>query len=96
MTADPFRLPDTVVPTHYDLAIAPDLAASRFEGTAGITVTVREPVEEVVLNAAELEIHTALARDASGRELVGRSAWTGATSGSPCGSPRRWPPARRC
>jgi len=71
MTADPFRLPDTVVPTHYDLAIAPDLAASRFEGTAGITVTVREPVEEVVLNAAELEIHTALARDASGRELVG-------------------------
>jgi puromycin-sensitive aminopeptidase len=67
MAIDPYRLPATVSPVHYELVIAPDLEASRFEGTAAITVTVHEPVREVVLNAAELEIHAAVMTDAAGQ-----------------------------
>ena len=67
MAIDPYRLPMTVTPEHYELAIAPDLEACRFEGTAAIRVTVHEPASAVVLNAAELELHSAVAIDASGR-----------------------------
>ena len=66
MAIDPYRLPTTVAPVHYELVIAPDLEASTFEGTAAITLTVHEPVREVVLNAAELEIHSAVLTDAAG------------------------------
>jgi puromycin-sensitive aminopeptidase len=53
---DPYRLPRTVVPTRYDLLLEPDLAAATFAGVETITVTVREPTREIVLNAAELEV----------------------------------------
>jgi puromycin-sensitive aminopeptidase len=67
MAIDPYRLPTTVTPVHYELAIAPDLETCRFEGTTAITISVHEPVREVVLNAAELELHSAAVTDASGR-----------------------------
>ena len=51
---DRYRLPRTVVPSRYDLRLEPDLAAATFAGRVEIAVTVREPVEEIVLNAAEL------------------------------------------
>ncbi len=56
---DQYRLPRDVVPTRYDLRLEPDLAASTFAGEETITVTVREPTDELVLNAAELEITAA-------------------------------------
>jgi len=59
VTADPYRLPRTVAPDHYELAIVPDLRAFRFDGTSSVTLTVHEPVDEIVLNAIELEIHRA-------------------------------------
>jgi len=71
MTADPYRLPRTVTPSHYELVIAPDLDGFRFEGTTVITVWVQEPTTEIVLNAAELDLHSAVVRDASGKELAG-------------------------
>jgi puromycin-sensitive aminopeptidase len=55
-----YRLPRTVVPSHYDLEIAPDLATSRFVGTVAIDVTVVEPTETVVLNAVDLDIDEAV------------------------------------
>ncbi len=67
MTSDPYRLPVSVTPSHYELAIAPDLRTCRFEGTTAITVTVHEPVREIVLNAIELDLHSALVTDSSGR-----------------------------
>lgn len=54
---DPYRLPRGAVPTHYAVELAPDLDAARFDGRVEITVDVREPVESLVLNAAELDIH---------------------------------------
>jgi puromycin-sensitive aminopeptidase len=53
---DPYRLPRTVVPSRYDLRLEPDLAAATFAGRVEIAVDVREPVADVVLNAAELRI----------------------------------------
>ena len=50
---DPYRLPRTVVPSRYDLRLEPDLAAATFAGRVEIAVDVHEPVEEIVLNAAE-------------------------------------------
>jgi aminopeptidase N len=44
-------LPDTVVPSHYELAIRPDLDALTFTGTNAITVDVRKPTNDIVLNA---------------------------------------------
>ena len=53
---DPYRLPRTVVPSHYDLTLVPDLGAATFTGTVAVTVDVADEVDEVVLNALELTI----------------------------------------
>jgi len=54
--ANPYRLPRTVVPVRYDLELRPDLVAATFEGSVNIEVQVLEPVVEIVMNAAELEV----------------------------------------
>src|SRR5262249_36378565 len=46
-----YRLPTSVVPIRYDLRLEPDLVAASFTGEESITVTVSEPVTDVVLNA---------------------------------------------
>jgi puromycin-sensitive aminopeptidase len=56
---DLYRLPRTVVPTRYDLRLEPDLTAATFTGHVAIAVTIHEAVTEVLLNAAELAIHSA-------------------------------------
>jgi puromycin-sensitive aminopeptidase len=56
-TLDPYRLPRTAIPSRYDVELAPDLGAATFEGSVAVAVDVREPAAELVLNAAELEIH---------------------------------------
>ena len=56
---DPYRLPRTVVPSHYALRLAPDLEAGTFTGAVAITADVADEVDEVVLNAAELTIDAA-------------------------------------
>ena len=62
---DPYRLPRTVVPSRYDLRLEPDLARATFAGSVNIAVDVREPVSEVVLNAAELRITEAVVEGAA-------------------------------
>src|SRR3954471_23161685 len=49
------RLPTTVSPSHYDLRVAPDLAAATFAGDETIAVTLGSPATTVVLNAAEID-----------------------------------------
>jgi puromycin-sensitive aminopeptidase len=53
---DPYRLPRTVVPSHYDVTLEPDLDAGCFDGRVAIAVDVADAVDEVVLNATELTI----------------------------------------
>jgi puromycin-sensitive aminopeptidase len=50
------RLPTTVVPSHYDLELAPDLEAATFTGTAEVTLVVTEAVDELILHALDLDI----------------------------------------
>ncbi|MEM7287278.1 MAG: M1 family metallopeptidase [Actinomycetota bacterium] len=58
-THDDHRLPTTVRPTHYELVLEPDLDAATFGGTVDIDAIVVESTEQLVLNAAELEIGSA-------------------------------------
>lgn len=55
----PYRLPHTVIPSRYEIALEPDLEAASFTGTVAIEVEVTKPTSEIWLNAAELEIHEA-------------------------------------
>ena len=53
---NPYRLPRGVVPRGYELWLEPDLEGFVFAGRVGIDVEVLAPTDEIVLNAAELEI----------------------------------------
>jgi aminopeptidase N len=59
----PGQLPKTVVPRHYTLRIQPDLAARTTAGTATIALDVLTPVTELVLNANELTVDSAVLVD---------------------------------
>jgi aminopeptidase N len=52
-------LPDTVTPTHYDLALSPDARGLTFSGMVAITVAVNSSVRDIVLNADGLEFDRA-------------------------------------
>lgn len=52
-------LPDTVTPSHYDIAIIPDEQALTFTGTVGITVTVSKPTQDITVNASGLDFDSA-------------------------------------
>ncbi len=54
-----YRLPRGAVPTRYDLLLEPDLDAAIFTGTEDVALDVREPLDELVLNAADLQIDAA-------------------------------------
>src|SRR5437667_5626277 len=51
------RLPQTVVPSHYDLTFVVDLDRARFDGTETIRATVAEPTSRVVLHAIDIDFH---------------------------------------
>ncbi len=55
-SSNPYRLPRSVSPHAYTLALKPDLAAATFTGHAVIDAIVNEPVSDIVLNAAELDV----------------------------------------
>ena len=58
------RLPQTVKPIHYDITVAPDLAAARFTGEETIRVQLAEATRTIVLNAAEIEFQEVTVRAA--------------------------------
>jgi puromycin-sensitive aminopeptidase len=68
---DRYRLPRSVVPSRYDLVLEPDLEAVTFSGSTEVQVDVHERVEEVVVNALDLEI--------AGAELRGDHGTIGVT-----------------
>jgi len=56
VNANPHRLPRSVRPLHYQLTLEPDLDNATFEGRQAVRLEVDEPVEQIVLNAADLDI----------------------------------------
>ncbi len=54
---NPYRLPRTVIPHRYTLAIEPDLGAATFTGHVIIDATAEAVADAVVLNAIELGVH---------------------------------------
>jgi aminopeptidase N/puromycin-sensitive aminopeptidase len=53
------RLPEGVVPEHYELSFAPDLEKAVFTGQEIIDVDVLKPGSAITLNAAEIDIQEA-------------------------------------
>ncbi|MDQ1375072.1 MAG: puromycin-sensitive aminopeptidase, partial [Actinomycetota bacterium] len=66
-----YRLPYTVEPQHYELTLTPDLDSASFTGEEQVRVLVHEPVTDVVLNAAELVIHSAELTSDEGERRLG-------------------------
>ncbi len=66
-----YRLSRAVEPEKYELTLSPDLAEGTFAGESHTHLTVHEPVTSVVLNAVELDIHTAELTAADGTRLRG-------------------------
>ena len=56
----PGKLPKQVVPKKYSIRIKPDMEKLSFTGSEAVKIEVREPVHQLVLNALELQITTAL------------------------------------
>jgi aminopeptidase N len=52
------RLPTTVVPTHYTLALTPDLKTATFSGVESIDVNIAEPTQSITLNAIEIKFES--------------------------------------
>lgn len=67
------RLPKTVVPTHYDLAITPNLEKASFTGKETIVLSVKEPVSCLQLNTVEIVIDSVVIRHEDGTRLVGQA-----------------------
>ena len=63
-----YRLPRTAIPSRYELTSAPDLGAATFLGRVSIELEVVEPVNELVLDAAELDVRDARLLAADGEE----------------------------
>ncbi len=55
----PGKLPKQVVPEKYSIRIKPNMEKLTFTGSEAVKIQVREPVNEIVLNALELQITTA-------------------------------------
>jgi aminopeptidase N len=56
------RLPDSVVPAHYELWFAPDLHTATFRGRETIRVDLRQPSRTITLNAAEITFQSVRVR----------------------------------
>ena len=56
----PGKLPKHVVPAEYAVRITPDVKKLTFTGSETIKLDVRKPVREIVLNAAEIEVASAV------------------------------------
>jgi puromycin-sensitive aminopeptidase len=69
---NPYKLPTTTIPHHYEIRLAPDLRTFTFTGEETIAITIRERITEIVLNALELEIDEVRVENA-GRMYQGRA-----------------------
>ncbi|MFN8633381.1 MAG: M1 family metallopeptidase [Chloroflexota bacterium] len=66
-----YRLPKTVVPERYELTLAPDLSAFTYTGDERVQLRISEPVQEILLNAVDIDIYEAALVNADGTRLTG-------------------------
>ena len=52
----PGKLPKEVVPQEYAIRIVPDVKKLTFTGSESITIKVRQPVRQLMLNSADIKI----------------------------------------
>jgi len=64
------RLPQTVVPSHYRLHLDPSISGQKFSGEETITVEVRQPTREIVLNSLGLSIELAEAEAGGSKQIA--------------------------
>lgn len=50
------RLSKNIIPTHYEIFLAPDLDNFIFEGEETISVSISKPTKEITLHSAEIEV----------------------------------------
>jgi aminopeptidase N len=62
------RLPQTNIPSHYQLSLDPNIAEKKFSGEETITLRLTAPAKEIVLNSLDLEISDAVVMH-SGKSL---------------------------
>ncbi len=62
-TNNPYLLPASVKPLHYDLELAPDLDKKTFSGTVDIQLQVLEPTAAITLHARTLTISSAVVNE---------------------------------
>jgi puromycin-sensitive aminopeptidase len=70
-----YRLPRTVTPIHYELTLEPDLEAASFAGSMRVDVDVHEVVDEIVINAADLQIDRVELSGLTGETLLATSSY---------------------
>jgi puromycin-sensitive aminopeptidase len=73
------RLPTTIVPSRYDIRLAPDLDQATFAGEETVTVTLREATDEIQLNAVELSILSVSVQEPAGPPIAGTASLDPAT-----------------
>jgi puromycin-sensitive aminopeptidase len=88
----PYRLPTTVTPERYEIRLTPDLTAATFAGEENVAIQVHEPVREIVLNVAELELHAVSVRNPDGKEVRGDAAVDGENERATLGFPEALAP----
>src|SRR5437899_6106234 len=69
----PYRLPTTVTPEVYQIRLTPDLSAARFAGEEKVLLQIQEPVREIILNAAELELKSVSIKGSSSTTIQGEA-----------------------
>jgi puromycin-sensitive aminopeptidase len=69
----PYRLPTSVTPERYEIRLTPDLSAARFAGEEKVLVQVQEPVRQIILNAAELELKSVSIKGSSSTTIQGEA-----------------------
>jgi puromycin-sensitive aminopeptidase len=66
-----YKLPMTVRPDRYQIRLTPDFTAFTFAGEETVVIQVLEPTTEIILNAAELQIHSVAVVTQNGQTLTG-------------------------
>src|SRR5437763_13471661 len=69
----PYRSPTTVTPERYQIRLTPDLSAARFAGEEKVLLQIQEPVREIILNAAELELKSVSIKGSSSTTVQGEA-----------------------
>ncbi|KDQ59543.1 hypothetical protein JAAARDRAFT_33120 [Jaapia argillacea MUCL 33604] len=73
-SSDGFRLPEDIVPTHYDVTVKTDLEKLAFDGFVKIDLDVKKETSTIVFNSSELTLgHASLISDAFKVEQSGLS-----------------------